>query len=86
MMNSSIILQHSRKMATDLLARPGLDDSSRIREAYERALSRPPTPDEIDLALSFVARTQQQWQGDKTMAWQSFCKSLLASNEFVYIN
>lgn len=86
MMNSSIILQHSRKMATDLLARPGLDDSSRIREAYERALSRPPTPDEIDLALSFVARTQQQWQGDKTMAWQSLCKSLLASNEFVYIN
>jgi hypothetical protein len=86
MMNSSVILQHSRKMADDLLARAGLDDSARIREAYERALSRPPRPEEIDLALTFITRIEQQWQGDKAKAWQSFCKALLASNEFVYIN
>jgi hypothetical protein len=86
MMNSSVMLKHSRKMADDLLARPGLDDSARIREAYERALSRPPTPDEIDHALTFLTRIDEQWQGDKNKAWQSFCKSLLASNEFVYLN
>jgi len=85
MMNSSVILKHSRKMAEDLLAR-NTDDNARIREANERALSRPATPEEIDLALTFISRVEQQWQGDKAKAWQSFCKALLASNEFVYIN
>ena len=35
MMNSSVMLKHSRKMADGLLARADLDDSARIREAYE---------------------------------------------------
>ena len=86
MMNSSVILKHSRKMADDLLARASVDDNARIREAYERALSRPATPEEVDLALTFISRIEQQWQGDRAKAWQSFCKALLASNEFVYIN
>jgi hypothetical protein len=86
MMNSSVMLQHSRKMADGLLARADMDDAARVREAYERALSRPATPLEIDQALSFVARAQQEWKGDKAKAWQSFCKSLLASNEFIYLN
>jgi len=86
MMNSSVILQHSRRLADNLLARSDLDDNSRIVEAYERALSRPPTPDEIDSALTFVSRMEREWKGDKVKAWQSFCKSLLASNEFIYLD
>jgi Protein of unknown function (DUF1553)/Protein of unknown function (DUF1549)/Planctomycete cytochrome C len=86
MMNSSVMLQHSRKMAEGLLDRTDFDDAARIREAYERALSRPATPLEIDKALSFIAGIQQEWNGDKTRAWQSFCKALLASNEFIYVN
>jgi hypothetical protein len=80
------MLHHSRKLAGNLLARTDLDDTARIREAYERALSRPPTPDEIDHALTFLTRIEPQWQGDKNKAWQSFCKALLASNEFIYLN
>jgi hypothetical protein len=80
------MLTHSRKLADGLLARADLDDTGRIREAYERSLSRPPRPDEIDAALTFISRVEQQWQGDKAKAWQSFCKALLATNEFVYIN
>jgi hypothetical protein len=86
MMNSSVMLQHSWKLADTLLARGDLDDPGRIREVYERALSRLPTPDEIDNALTFLTRMQSEWQGDRNKAWQSFCKALLASNEFVYIN
>jgi hypothetical protein len=86
MMNSSVVLQHSKRMADGLLGRADLDDSGRIRGAYERSLSRPPRPDEIDAALTFIGRVEQQWQGDKVKAWQSFCKALLATNEFVYIN
>ncbi|HZO53940.1 MAG TPA: DUF1553 domain-containing protein [Bryobacteraceae bacterium] len=86
MMNSSVMLKHSLKMAESLLSQTGLTDDQRIREAYERALSRPPTPQEIDQGLTFVARIEKEWKGDRTKAWQSFCKSLLASNEFVYLN
>jgi hypothetical protein len=86
MMNGSVMLKHSRIMAEGLLARTDLDDAGRVREAYERALTRPATAAEIDQALTYVARMQEAWKGNRLSAWQSFCKSLLASNEFIYIN
>jgi len=86
MMNGSVMLKHSKIMAERLLARADLDDAGRIREAYERAFSRPATGAEVDQGLTFVARMQEAWKGSRLNAWQSFCKSLLASNEFIYIN
>ncbi|MFN0103088.1 MAG: DUF1549 domain-containing protein [Bryobacteraceae bacterium] len=86
MMNGSVMLKHSKKMAEGLLARTDLNDAGRIREAYERALSRPATGLEVDQGLTFVTRMQKAWKGSRVSAWQSFCKSLLASNEFIYIN
>ena len=86
MMNSSVILTHSKTMADSLLADKTLDNQGRVRNAYERALSRPPTPQEIDGALTFIGSIAKDWQGDEAKAWQSFCKSLLAANEFIYLN
>ena len=109
MMNSSVMLNHSKKMAEGLLSRPDLDDQARIRDAYERALGRQPSSKEIDQGLSFISRMQQEWSNTalggaaavppqrtptvregmepaKLNAWQSYCKSLLASNEFIYLN
>jgi hypothetical protein len=86
MMNSSLILTHSRNMAAGLLKRQDLDDSARVRDAWQRTLSRPPTPEEVDRALTFVNQMEREWQGDRAKAWQSFCKSLLSSNEFIYLN
>jgi hypothetical protein len=86
MMNGSVMLKHSKLMAEGLLARADLDDAGRVREAYERALSRPATGREVDQALTYVSHMQEAWKGSRAGAWQSFCKSLLASNEFIYIN
>ncbi len=86
MMNGTVMLRHSLTMAKGLLARTDLDDAGRVKVSYERALSRPATPDEVDRALSFLAKAQQVWQGDRERAWQSFCKALLSSNEFLYVN
>jgi hypothetical protein len=86
MMNSSVILNHSRKLAEKLLADTSLDAAGRVKTAYERALTRPASNQEIDQALTFVAKMQREWKGDELKAWQSFCKSLLASNEFIYMN
>ncbi len=86
MMNSSVILIHSKKMAESLLSQTTLDDQARIREAYERALGRQPSSREVDQGLTFISRMEKEWKGDKVNAWQSYCKSLLASNEFIYLN
>jgi len=93
MMNSATVLKQTRIMAEGLLSRNDVDDAGRIRWAYERALSRPPEPKDIDRALSFIARVERTMDGRKPdagerrlFAWQSFCKALLGSNEFIYIN
>jgi len=86
MMNGAVMLRHSRQMAEGLLARTDLDDAGRVREAYERAYARPAAAWEIDQALTYIAKMEQAWKGSRVSAWQSFCKSLLGANEFIYIN
>ena len=93
MMNGSVVLKHTRIMAEHLLQRSDLDDAGRVRAAYERALSRPPSAKEVDGALSFIAKIDHAVADRKpdaaerrTFAWQSFCKALLSSNEFIYLN
>ena len=86
MMNSSVILKHSRKMADRSACAAGVDDALEFAKPMSERSPVRPRRTEIDLALSFIARIEQQWQGDKAKAWQSFCKALLASNEFMYLN
>jgi hypothetical protein len=93
MMNGSVALAHSRKMAERLLERADLDHAGRIRDAYERTLGRPAAAQDIDRALAFIARVERAMENRKEnagerriFAWQSFCKSLIASNEFIYLN
>ena len=69
------------------------EDKARVEEAYERALARPPSGREVDQALTFLAQVEKAVpekvtdpKERRTLAWQSFCKALLASNEFIYLN
>ena len=93
MMNSTLVLKSTRAMAQRLLDRKDLDDPARIRDAYERALARPPAPSDIDRSLTFIAQIEKAMEAKETdaakrhlFAWQSFCKALVASNEFIYLN
>ncbi len=93
MMNASIVLRHTRRMAERLLQREDLDDAGRVRDTYERVLARPPRPEEIDRALTFVANVENALgaragtaEDRRARAWQSFCKAMVGSNEFLYLN
>jgi len=93
MMNGSVVLQHTRTMAEKLLARNDVDDAGRIRDVYERAVGRPPSAKEIDRAMTFIAQVDHAMEARnpdaatrRIFAWQSFCKSLIGSNEFIYLN
>ncbi|MCC6395240.1 MAG: DUF1549 domain-containing protein [Bryobacterales bacterium] len=93
MMNADLVLNATHTMAEKLLADSSLDDAARIREVYERALARPPAAKDIDRALTFIAQIGKQLESRETdaakrrlLSWQSFCKALLTSNEFIYLN
>ena len=93
MMNSTLVLKSTRAMAQHLLDHKDMDDAGRIRDAYERALARPPASTDIDRALTFIAQIEKAMEANEKdadkrhlFAWQSFCKALLSSNEFIYLN
>jgi len=92
MLNSRIVLEQSKALATQLLAEANVDDVGRIRRLYEIALSRPATEPETTRALAFVERYSHAVTekgvpaGEQRLrAWQALCRTVLASNEFVYV-
>ena len=86
MLNSEIVSESSRRLAEQLQASPGLDNAARVREAFRRILSRSPSPSEVERATAFVqSATASSSDADTLRAWQGLCRTLLASNEFLYV-
>ncbi len=80
-------------MAASLVRQPELDDRGRVRQAYLLTFGRLPNGSEVDRALAFVGRMeaaldagQLNFEERRLRAWQSLCHTLVASNEFVYVN
>jgi mono/diheme cytochrome c family protein len=92
LMNGKLVAENTRHLAEALLADAKLDDAGRVRVAYERAYSRPPTTREAARALDFVRRCEEALTTEKLdeaerrlRAWQSLCRVVLAANEFIYV-
>ncbi len=92
MMNGKLMLEQTKQMARRLLDQPELGDAERVRWAYEIAYGRPPDERETSRALAFVRRIEERvapQQADpqerRLLAWQSLCRVILASNEFIYV-
>ena len=92
MMNSDLVYQQSLAMAKRLLARTDLDDAGRVRLAYLTAYARPATAEENTRALAGIGRLQQldtlkklSPEMKRQSAWQSWCRVIIASSQFVYL-
>ncbi|MGV3722284.1 MAG: DUF1553 domain-containing protein, partial [Actinomycetota bacterium] len=92
-MNSKLVLENAKALATNLLARAELDDAARIRGAYEICYGRLPTDAEIRRARAFVTRIETTYAATvsdadqrRLRAWQSLYKSLMAASEFIYVD
>ena len=92
-MNGSIPLKHSRKWASRLLGRRDLTDAGRVDLAYEEAFARLPGVNERDRALTFIHKMEAAFEERETdgskpreRAWESFCRTLFGSSEFIYLN
>jgi Protein of unknown function (DUF1553)/Protein of unknown function (DUF1549)/Planctomycete cytochrome C len=92
LMNSELVGQAARALASDLLA-SSAEDADRIRRLYLRALGREPKPAELTLTRAYLDRFARGLASSEPdarerllLAWQSLCQTILASNEFIYIN
>ena len=74
MMNSSFVMRMSELFAMDLQTNTATINEQ-VRRAYERALARPPDALELESARAFVDRHNLA----------AFCRVLLNSNEFMYV-
>jgi len=87
MMNSEFVAERARNVAQSLLGDTGLSDSDRIGRAYVRTLNRPPDAEEIDTGLTYLAALKSRFGSLSDLdAWQSLCRILIASNEFVHVD
>ncbi|MCY2966412.1 MAG: DUF1553 domain-containing protein, partial [Planctomycetota bacterium] len=96
LMNSDLVLKQTRVLARRLLDDP-VEDAARVDQLYRTALGRPPRTTETARALAFLDRYTAAAAATDTVAapatntppreraWQSLCRSVLASNEFIYM-
>ena len=87
-LNSEFLTDRSATVAKTLLADTSLTDSARVEIIYLRVLNRKADKDEIESALKYVAAFRQKASGENSdaKAWQSLCRILMASNDFLYVD
>jgi hypothetical protein len=88
MMNSEFAANRSLGVAKLLLEDTALSDQERVARAYSLTLARPADAREVARALEYLGGLEAKLgsQGARLAAWQSFCRLLLSSNEFVYLD
>ncbi len=93
MMNSELVEQAAAKLASQLLARTELSDAKRVEMAYVKSYGRPPTARELTRAQNFlgqfprtISAQEPDAQVGRAQAWAVLCQTILAANEFIYLN
>ena len=76
MMNSKFVADR----AAALGASAG-DAETKVRRAFQTILGQPPSPGRIEEALAYLSN----FPGPAPLAWTSYCRSLMASNDFLYV-
>lgn len=92
LMNSRLVAAQSKHLAASLLDSIATD-AGRITEVFERFYSRPPTQSEVESSLNFIASYEDTLRSRGIVAeqlqpetWQAFCRALMATNEFLFVN
>jgi hypothetical protein len=88
MLNSRFVAERASSFAKYLLASEDTKDERRIERAFWTLLTRKPTDHEMNAALGYIGHMERKMAGEgaRLSAWQSYCRILMSSNEFVYID
>lgn len=86
-MNSAFVYDQAGVLVKRVYAKA--DDSARITEAYQLLFNRAPTPDELQLGLTFLKTTPDKpgyiVNQEPETAWKQYARVLYSSNEFEYL-
>ncbi len=83
MLNSGFLDERSTAVAKLLTG----DPAARVESVWLRILNRLPSPVERDAGLSYVAGFRSRVTGAADLdAWASYCRILLASNDFIFLD
>ena len=96
LMNSAIVHEQARKLAEQLVA-TGPNDSLANMEAtvsklFEHLVARPASNAEAGRARQFLVEMEQTLgaiddpRERQLQAWSALCRTLIASNEFIYVD
>ena len=82
-LNSEFVQDRAKALAALTGKTAGGDDALRVRELYHRVFAREPGPAELDRILRFVRAGDES---ARELAWQQAAHSLLAANEFSFVD
>ena len=88
MLNSQLVADQAGEITQQLLAPSGRDDPARIRQAFLACYQREPSSSESIRSLDFLNRLESSPSdvGDRRLAaWRGLCRTLLAANEFLFV-
>ncbi len=87
MMNSEFVAARAGNLAEQLLGADDWSDTDRARHAYLAVLTRSADAGEVDAAVSYVNGFASRFSDATPQeAWQSYCRIMLASNDFIYVD
>ena len=88
-LNSDFMVRQAKALAARLTG-TGVDDASRVREAYLVLYGRPATDAEVQWGVEFVGATAPVAdESDKKSSltpWEQYAHVLLSANEFAYVD
>ncbi len=95
-LNGDFAHEQARRLAGRVMRATGEERANQVRGAFRMGLARGPSPEELKAALDFLQVQEEQIREDMTgtqttpvireRALQSFCLTLLNTNEFFYLN
>ena len=87
MMNSDFVATRARNLAQTLLDDSAPGNAQRLERAYLITLNRRPESYEVESGLAYLDRfgTTPSNPMEDLDAWQSLCRVLMGSNEFIYL-
>jgi hypothetical protein len=88
LLNSSFIRTRSKVFAEALLTQKDKATGRLIARAFQMALGRGPSPEELEAAQDFLSKQLAEYSGkanQEPAAWTDFCQMLFASNAFLYV-
>ncbi len=86
MLNNPFVVQQAEVWARRVLAVPGRTPPQRIAAMYEAAFARPPSDEELALAVAFVTEQAKEYGSpDAPKAWADLAHVLFNAKEFIFV-